>query len=82
MSDIWTAAYGFVTSLTLTYAVVACFFVVGLLRLRRRSAPAPADADLPHVSIVVAARNEAENVDACLRALLAQDYPQIGRAHV
>ena len=76
MSDIWSAAYGFVTSLTLTYAVVACFFVVGLFRLRRRRAPAPANADLPHVSIVVAARNEAENVDACLPALLAQDYPQ------
>lgn len=75
MSDIWTAAYGFVTSLAFTYAVVACFFVVGLFRLRRQRIPATVEADLPHISIVVAARNEAENIPSCLPALLAQDYP-------
>ncbi len=79
MSDIWTAAYGFVTSLTLTYAAVACFFVIGLFRLRRQRIASPESgsmgADLPHVSVVVAARNEADNVDACLSSLLAQNYP-------
>jgi poly-beta-1,6-N-acetyl-D-glucosamine synthase len=75
LSDTWTAAYGFVTSVTLTYAVVACFFVIGLFRLRRQRLSARPDEDLPHVSVVVAARNEADNVDACLSSLLAQNYP-------
>ena len=35
MSDIWTAAYGFVTSLTFTYAVIACFFVVDISSCQR-----------------------------------------------
>jgi len=29
----------------------------------------------PFVSVLVPARNEALNIDACLRSLLAQDYP-------
>lgn len=32
-------------------------------------------ADPPHVSILVPARNEAENIESCLEGLLAQDYP-------
>ncbi len=32
--------------------------------------------DLPEVSVLVAARNEAENIDACLTHLLAQHYPK------
>ena len=39
--------------------------------------PRPSARDLPNapVSILVPARNEAENIGACVRALLAQDYP-------
>ncbi|MDW8352530.1 MAG: glycosyltransferase [Anaerolineae bacterium] len=33
-------------------------------------------ADAPPVSVLVPARNEARNIEACLRSLLAQDYPR------
>ncbi|BCX04892.1 MAG: glycosyl hydrolase [Candidatus Roseilinea sp.] len=32
-------------------------------------------ADAPMISVLVPARNEAHNIEACLRSLLAQDYP-------
>ena len=32
--------------------------------------------DLPQVSVLVAARNEGENIEACLTHLLAQNYPK------
>ncbi|MEI9898679.1 MAG: glycosyltransferase [Chthoniobacter sp.] len=35
----------------------------------------PADGDAPLVSILVPARNEALNIEACAGSLLAQDYP-------
>ncbi len=41
---------------------------------------AEAGAGWPSVTVVVPARNEAAHIGACLRALLAQDYP--GRAEV
>ncbi len=33
------------------------------------------EGEAPHVSIVVAARNEEEHIQACLRDLFSQDYP-------
>ncbi len=42
-------------------------------RLRDRQPPTPENS--PRVSIVVPARNEAENISACLSTLLASDYP-------
>lgn len=38
--------------------------------------PGPGSTE-PSVHIVVAARDEAENIDRCLRSLLAQDYPRL-----
>ena len=38
--------------------------------------PAPPPADAPLVSILVPARNEALNIEACVSSLLAQDYPR------
>ncbi|GIV85717.1 MAG: glycosyl hydrolase [Candidatus Roseilinea sp.] len=35
----------------------------------------PLGADAPMVSVLVPARNEAHNIEACIRSLLAQDYP-------
>ena len=35
----------------------------------------PREGRLPRVSILVPARNEALNIEACVRSLLAQDYP-------
>ncbi len=42
-----------------------------LMRACRHEPP----ADLPRVSILVPARNEEGNIRACIRSLLAQDYP-------
>ena len=59
---------GLLVALASVIANVACF-----RGLRAASAP-PADA--PRVSILVPARNEARNIEACVRSLLAQDYPR------
>jgi cellulose synthase/poly-beta-1,6-N-acetylglucosamine synthase-like glycosyltransferase len=40
------------------------------------AAPVPPPPDPPLVSIIVPARNEAVSIEACLRSLLAQDYPR------
>ena len=63
------------------YTVIG-FLAIGLLialgnslfihRLRRKALP---PGQSPFVSILVPARNEAQNVEACVRSLLAQQYP-------
>ena len=58
------------TSLCAVYISLIAIFVIGLFR-RLRSV----DAQRLSVSVVVPARNEATNIDACLRALAAQTYP-------
>ncbi|HUS14486.1 MAG TPA: glycosyltransferase [Chloroflexia bacterium] len=40
-----------------------------------RRYPPPALADAPLVSVLVPARNEAANIEACVRGLLASNYP-------
>ena len=57
-------------------AIILCIWVANLLVLRRLSSYAP-PGTLPHVSILVPARNEEANIGACLRSLLAQDYPSL-----
>lgn len=48
----------------------------GMRRVRGLASVEPlSDADLPHLSIVVAARHEAARIEAATRSLLAQDYP-------
>ena len=47
-------------------------FALGVLRPRR---PPPAGADPPSVAVVVAARDEAGVVEACLEALCSQSHP-------
>ncbi|HEU4328542.1 MAG TPA: glycosyltransferase [Roseiflexaceae bacterium] len=37
----------------------------------------PPDDDAPLISIVVPARNEAANIERCVRSLLAQNYPRL-----
>jgi hypothetical protein len=36
-----------------------------------------ADADLPTVSVAIPARNETDDLDQCLRSILANDYPKL-----
>ena len=55
------------------YLVEYVVFAFGIRRSLRRPAAAP-DV-FPFISIVVAARNEEENIEACLQALVSQDYP-------
>jgi chlorobactene glucosyltransferase len=47
-----------------------------LHRSRIRRYPPPDSAGSPLVSIVVPARNEADNISACLATLLASEYPR------
>lgn len=44
-------------------------------RRPRASRIAHADSDLPFISILVPARNEEENIEGCIRSLLALNYP-------
>ena len=59
---------GLMLALGMVVANVACFG--GL-----RPAAPPAFSEAPLVSILVPARNEARNIEACIGSLLAQDYP-------
>jgi len=60
---------GLLFALGMVLANVACFS--GLQPVER-----PAAEDAPLVSILVPARNEALNIEACVGSLLAQDYPR------
>lgn len=55
------------------YAAEYSYFLVGLRRVPRL--PRSATTDYPRLSILVAARNEARNIESCLRSLINQDYP-------
>ncbi len=65
-------------------ASAALFWIIVLLRWSRQpSRPPPTvvrapalPEQVPLVSIIVPARNEARNIEVCLRSLLAQDYPR------
>ncbi|MBS3733584.1 MAG: glycosyltransferase [Phycisphaerae bacterium] len=37
----------------------------------------PVRAPAPRISVIVAAKDEAENIESCLRSLLQQDYPNV-----
>ena len=59
-----------------------CLFLIALLAISlsnrivvRRLGDYAAPAKLPMVSILVPARNEEANIEACVRSLLAQNYP-------
>jgi cellulose synthase/poly-beta-1,6-N-acetylglucosamine synthase-like glycosyltransferase len=55
------------------YAAEYALFLVGLRRVHRLPRAVP--PVYPSLSVVVAARNEAANIERCLGALLRQDYP-------
>lgn len=61
--------------------VIVVFLALGLLTALsnhfsiRRFDQYPRAKNFPRVSILVPARNEAENIEACLSSLLRQDYP-------
>lgn len=57
--------------LTASYGVALLLIRRGLFRLRHGTHPVQ-----PDVSILIAARNEADNIGTCLRAVLDQSYPK------
>ncbi len=61
----------------LVFAVLITANVVGNLRAYRPlgSFAGRADAATPFVSVLIPARDEAQNIGACVRSLLAQEYP-------
>ncbi len=58
--------------LAIVYALIVTYLLVGILRQQEPEADRD---DLPFVTVIVAARNEALRIEGCLRALSAQDYP-------
>ena len=60
-----------VLGLTVIYCTLLLLVLWGLLRVREGK-----NRQLHTVSVVVAAKNEQQSIGDCLRALLAQDYPQ------
>lgn len=60
---------------TICYLILLVILIIGLAATFR-SASKLSPADLPHLSVLVAARNEETRIGACLDALLAQDYPK------
>jgi cellulose synthase/poly-beta-1,6-N-acetylglucosamine synthase-like glycosyltransferase len=57
-----------------TYVLQVGAAAVGFARIRRQPAPA-SPSSWPAVSVVVPARNEADDIEACLESLRACDYP-------
>src|SRR5918996_2617128 len=63
-------------SITLLWAALAIHVIYGMNRLPRFSdAPLIADVDCPPVSILLSARDEAQQLPPALATLLTQDYP-------
>jgi cellulose synthase/poly-beta-1,6-N-acetylglucosamine synthase-like glycosyltransferase len=76
-----TASRWFVSVLTMLFVVTAALAllrVVLLLVFARRHARQPdvASAYAPPLSVIVPAYNEAAGIEACVRSIVASDYPQ------
>ena len=60
------------------YVIIAIDLWQGNRRVRSLRDVAPLEpAEWPQVSVVVAARNEARNIEEALQSVLNQDYPQL-----
>jgi chlorobactene glucosyltransferase len=57
-------------------AILLLISFVNLLTLKRLG-KFPDPPHIPHVSLLVPARNEARSIEGCVRGLLAQDYPAL-----
>lgn len=73
IADHWLAATLGALWVTLLVTVVLRF-----LDSKRLSAYTPVSrGDAPPLSVVIPARNEARNIEACVRSVLASDYPRL-----
>ena len=69
-------------ALSLSWLAIATWLIMralnqrGLLpRLTCASPPEPERGEAPHLTVIVPARDEADNIERCLNSLLTQDYP-------
>ncbi len=71
-------SWGTITLAALPWAILPAAI---LWRLRRTSTLESASATLPDdppmVSVIVPARDEARNIEACIRSILSSHWPQI-----
>jgi cellulose synthase/poly-beta-1,6-N-acetylglucosamine synthase-like glycosyltransferase len=68
--DIFMIACG---SIGLLYLVCIASFSWGWARLKRYS---PDQKPVPKVAVLIPARNEENNIEHCIKSILAQDYPE------
>ncbi|MEM9997966.1 MAG: glycosyltransferase, partial [Bacteroidota bacterium] len=57
------------------YALLLGAFAVGYRRVLRTPTPPVSGEDLPFVSVIVPARDEADCIGSCIDGILANDYP-------
>ena len=71
--------WGSITVAVLIFIIVLCFTAENILAYRSREflGIVPTVANAPSISIVVAARNEADKIEPALRSLMTQDYPHL-----
>lgn len=73
-SAVWTALAGM-------QLLSATILLASLVRRLRHTHPSESavyysDQELPSITIAIPARNETEDLDACLRSIIANDYPK------
>ncbi len=68
-------SYFFVISLVLASVTVFIYFLLVIFWKRNAKHTTYTLATLPDIAVLVAARNEAQNIASCIEALLALDYP-------
>jgi len=61
----------FILTIAALHLLVILFFIAGLLRKSKTGK----NVVKPFVSVVISARNEAENIESCLLSILDQSYP-------
>ncbi|MBA3853230.1 MAG: hypothetical protein C0503_02385 [Gemmatimonas sp.] len=72
------AEHWLATTLAVLWGVAHVTVVVRFLDSQRLSSYAPVTrGDAPPLSVVIPARNEARNIEGCLRSVLASDYPRL-----
>lgn len=57
------------------FAIQTAYYLFVFLRGTAKPLPPQQKTQLPPVSVVVAARNEANNMEACVKGILSQTYP-------
>jgi hypothetical protein len=89
LTALWVAWYNWHTTGHLSWValgaaqlVVATVLLVSTIRRMQRTAWPPkttrySDAELPTVTVAIPARNETEDLEACLQGLVASKYPKL-----